>query len=149
SRYRTRRTRRHGATRAARVAAGTTVARGAARRASGLEERTVVLAAGPQSGGRKQEAHWPRPPRPEAAHHGSICLCRLARSSRSRIAPIANGSPFQHRRYRASRPFGRVPEMPWHRGSGLAVPSLVITFRRLLVPVDFTETSDRALAYAL
>jgi nucleotide-binding universal stress UspA family protein len=39
--------------------------------------------------------------------------------------------------------------MPLVHGNAFASPSIVITFRRLLVPVDFTETSDRALAYAI
>jgi len=39
--------------------------------------------------------------------------------------------------------------MPSVHGNAFAASSSVVTFRRLLVPVDFTETSDRALGYAI
>jgi nucleotide-binding universal stress UspA family protein len=39
--------------------------------------------------------------------------------------------------------------MPSVLGNGLAAESSMFTLRRILVPVDFTETSDRALGYAI
>jgi nucleotide-binding universal stress UspA family protein len=39
--------------------------------------------------------------------------------------------------------------MPWAIGNAFAAWSVVLTLRRILVPVDFTETSDRALGYAI
>src|SRR3954463_12944774 len=47
------------------------------------------------------------------------------------------------------RTFGRVTELRSVHGNAFARDRGVLDLRRILVPVDFTETSDRALEYAI
>jgi nucleotide-binding universal stress UspA family protein len=49
----------------------------------------------------------------------------------------------------AGPPFAPVPELPSAPGITHALNSGVLTLRHLLVPIDFTETSERALEYAV